>query len=78
VDDVRVEQKRFRLLFDGRDDARVTVADARHRVPPVEVEIAHALRSLHPRPAPALDRERKLLVRRELKLLLARGDVLES
>ena len=53
------------------------MARRRDRVPAVEIEVALAVRRLDPHALAALRRERHLLVRRELKLLFARRDLVE-
>ena len=73
VDDVRVEEETPRLLPQSLYHARVAMARRAHCVAAVQVQKALALASLDPTPLAAHGRERKLLISRELILLLARG-----
>ena len=65
------------LFADRFDDVWMTVARTGDRVPAVQIEILVAVACVEPDAFAALSGDGHLLVSRELKLFLARGDVVQ-
>jgi hypothetical protein len=69
VDEVRIEQKLFGLIFYRFNHVRMRMSSRAHRVPAVEIEVLFAVTRPNPCALTALDGDAHFLVGGKLKLV---------